>query len=354
MTAVSGRLRSISGRVPPHLRLTAGVFGADRRRGSSTRCSTRSPISTRRCATSRLRWSTSTERPAAASCATCRCDARRRHRDGAAGCPERAAECLRTDGFRHPRRSRSISSATCCTAALPDRALCRRQLFPDLPTGVAGRGRGRSDVRHGDRDCPPDRVRDRSRGGRRGRRSAALTAVPLFNPQGGYADLYLPAAFVLILQQTLLIGVGLLGTLPAGIPGGQADRAGSYRPRSRQVACLSRAADRYPAGLFVVLPYVYGIPRLGSIAAILLFAIPFILSVGALGMVVAAISARRLACNWRWRRSPYRSSCWPASPGRSRPSRPPSGCFDAGAEHVGNRRVREDQPARCAALGRHS
>ena len=39
-----------------------------------------------------------------------------------------------------------------------------------------------------------------------------LTAVPLFNPEGGYATYVLPAAFVLILQQTLLMGVGLLST----------------------------------------------------------------------------------------------------------------------------------------------
>ena len=42
-----------------------------------------------------------------------------------------------------------------------------------------------------------------------------LTAVPLFNPGGGYATYVLPAAFVLILQQTLLMGVGLLGTMPS-------------------------------------------------------------------------------------------------------------------------------------------
>src|SRR5262249_13278187 len=38
--------------------------------------------------------------------------------------------------------------------------------------------------------------------------------VPLFNPQGGYATYILPAAFVLLLQQMLMIGVGLLGTFP--------------------------------------------------------------------------------------------------------------------------------------------
>ena len=55
-----------------------------------------------------------------------------------------------------------------------------------------------------------------------------LTAVPLFNPEGGYATYVLPAAFVLILQQTLLMGVGLLSTLPGADPG-EGDR-GRRRP----------------------------------------------------------------------------------------------------------------------------
>lgn len=61
-----------------------------------------------------------------------------------------------------------------------------------------------------------------------------LTAVALFNPQGGYATYILPAALALILQQTLLMGVGLLGTI-----GGQSDASSRhpaqpvrYRPSS--------------------------------------------------------------------------------------------------------------------------
>ncbi|NGX97173.1 MAG: ABC transporter permease, partial [Candidatus Afipia apatlaquensis] len=53
-----------------------------------------------------------------------------------------------------------------------------------------------------------------------------LTSVPLFNPQGGYATYVLPAAFVLILQQTLLVAVGLLGTLPgARLSSGESEAA---------------------------------------------------------------------------------------------------------------------------------
>ena len=39
----------------------------------------------------------------------------------------------------------------------------------------------------------------------------------------------------------------------------------------------------------IALPYFYGVPRLGSVAAILTLAVPFVLSVGFLGLVVAAI-----------------------------------------------------------------
>src|SRR5262249_9796456 len=40
---------------------------------------------------------------------------------------------------------------------------------------------------------------------------ATILPVPLFNPTGGYASYVVPAAFVLILQQTLLMGSSMLG-----------------------------------------------------------------------------------------------------------------------------------------------
>ena len=39
----------------------------------------------------------------------------------------------------------------------------------------------------------------------------------------------------------------------------------------------------------IVLPYLYGLPRLGGIIPILIFAVPFVLSVAGLGFVVAGI-----------------------------------------------------------------
>jgi ABC-2 type transport system permease protein len=119
-----------------------------------------------------------------------------------------------------------------------------------------------------------------------------LTTVALFNPQGGYATYVLPGAFVLILQQTLLIGVGLLGTLPSGDPGFRTARAKkngiAVAVLGKMLAYLALEALIVPFYL-IVLPYLYGVPRLGSMATILILAIPFILAVSGLGLVLAAV-----------------------------------------------------------------
>jgi ABC-2 type transport system permease protein len=125
-----------------------------------------------------------------------------------------------------------------------------------------------------------------------------LTAVALFNPQGGYATYLLPAAFVLILQQTLLIGVGLLGTLPGG--GLSEDetattQAGPFATVfGKLLAYLTLQAFILPFYL-IALPYLYGVPRLGPVATILIFAVPFALAVSGLGIVLASIFRTPLA-----------------------------------------------------------
>jgi len=57
------------------------------------------------------------------------------------------------------------------------------------------------------------------------------------------------------------------------------------------LAYLALEAVILPAYL-VVLPYLYGLPRLGGIIPILIFAVPFVLSVAGLGFVVAGIFRR--------------------------------------------------------------
>jgi ABC-2 type transport system permease protein len=119
-----------------------------------------------------------------------------------------------------------------------------------------------------------------------------LTAVPLFNPQGGYATYVLPGAFVLLLQQIMLMGVGLLGTLPGADPGINARERLRPGPLAtvagKMLAYLLFEAFILPLYL-IALPYLYGLPRLGGVVPILILAVPFVLSVSGLGLVVAAI-----------------------------------------------------------------
>jgi ABC-2 type transport system permease protein len=119
-----------------------------------------------------------------------------------------------------------------------------------------------------------------------------LTAQPLFNPEGGYATYVLPAAFVLLLQQMLLMGVALLATT-AGVgfvaTGGTSARPGPLTViAGKLLAYLALEAAILPVYL-LVLPYLYGLPRLGGVIPILIFAVPFVLAVAGLGLVVAGI-----------------------------------------------------------------
>jgi ABC-2 type transport system permease protein len=119
-----------------------------------------------------------------------------------------------------------------------------------------------------------------------------LTAVPLFNPQGGYATYVLPGAFVLLLQQILLMGVGLLGTLPATGPASNPAGGSPPGPLARIVgkmlAYLLFESVILPLYL-IALPHFYGLPRLGGVVPVLILAVPFVLAVAGLGLVVAAI-----------------------------------------------------------------
>jgi ABC-2 type transport system permease protein len=125
-----------------------------------------------------------------------------------------------------------------------------------------------------------------------------LTALPLFNPQGGYATYVLPGAFVLLLQQILLMGVGLLGTLPGPVRTGNVPDGRPPGPfatlAGKMLAYLLLEAVILPLYL-LALPYFYGLPRLGGVVPILIFAVPFVLSVSGLGLVVAAIFGNPLS-----------------------------------------------------------
>ncbi|MBX4995155.1 hypothetical protein GFL15_12290 [Rhizobium leguminosarum bv. viciae] len=85
----------------------------------------------------------------------------------------------------------------------------------------------------------------------------------------------------------LLIGVGLLGTLRTDDPTAlQASALATVLGKLLAYLILQAAVLPF---YIIVLPYRYDLPRLGSPLVVLVFALPFVLAVSALGMVVAAL-----------------------------------------------------------------
>jgi ABC-2 type transport system permease protein len=121
-----------------------------------------------------------------------------------------------------------------------------------------------------------------------------LLTEPLFNPTGGYASYAVPAAFVLILQQTLLMGSSMLGGITFEAGGIEARRR---RGRIEAVAgqALAHLCLAMPgvALYLIILPRLYGFSTLGRLLDLFLMAVPFALSVSLLGQFVGSWFTRR-------------------------------------------------------------
>lgn len=120
-----------------------------------------------------------------------------------------------------------------------------------------------------------------------------LMTEPLYNPTGGYASYVVPAAFVLIIQQTLLIGAAMLTGL--GVTQG-----GAATSTTNAAATLLGRAFAYvtiyiPALVLflVVLPRIYGFSTLGRLGDMALFALPFILATSLMAQAVGRLFKHR-------------------------------------------------------------
>src|SRR5262245_14908746 len=112
---------------------------------------------------------------------------------------------------------------------------------------------------------------------------ADILLQPIFNPVGGYASYIVPAAFVLILQQMLLIGASMLtvGALAQAAGGAIASVLG------RGVAHLTLYLPAL-ALYFIVLPRFYGFSALGNPLQLFALASVFVLATSFMGQAVGA------------------------------------------------------------------
>jgi ABC-2 type transport system permease protein len=117
---------------------------------------------------------------------------------------------------------------------------------------------------------------------------------PLFNPTGGYGSYIVPAAFILILQQTLMMGAATVGGV-AYERGGRVSRWRRGSPSAIAGQALAHLAIALPAFVLylVVLPRVYGFSATDRLLDLLVVAVPFILSVSLLGQFLGSCFRQR-------------------------------------------------------------
>jgi ABC-2 type transport system permease protein len=127
-----------------------------------------------------------------------------------------------------------------------------------------------------------------------------LVAVALFNPSGGYASYVVPAVLVMILQQTLLIGIGMLG----GTAREHRERNTVPHPEATGnviANVLGKSAAYFSIYLFnaayyfVVLPRLYNFPQRIDPLDLILLVLPFLLAVIFLGVALSKLFRHREA-----------------------------------------------------------
>ncbi len=121
-----------------------------------------------------------------------------------------------------------------------------------------------------------------------------LLSQPLYNPTGAYGSYVVPAAFVLILQQTLIMGVATLGGV-AHEAGGAAARRLRGAPVAIAGQSLAHLTLALPAWAFylVVLPRFYRFAASTDVFALLAIAVPFILAASLIGQIFGGLFRRR-------------------------------------------------------------
>ena len=118
----------------------------------------------------------------------------------------------------------------------------------------------------------------------------AVDLHELFNPDGGYANYIVPAVLILILQQTFLIGIGMMGA-------GRREQGLARAAGLRELLAQSGAYVLLMAvllGFFLLVVYqVYDFPRFGRMRDVYWLLLPFFLAVTFLGLALGQLFRSR-------------------------------------------------------------
>ena len=119
--------------------------------------------------------------------------------------------------------------------------------------------------------------------------------VHMFNPQGGYGTFVLPAVLMLILQQTLVLGIGLAaGTARENSPTGDLvplhpAYSGIYRIVCGKALCYFMVYAVMGAYLSIIVPRIFSFVTMASGTDLFLLMLPYVLACVFFGMTVSCL-----------------------------------------------------------------
>ncbi len=122
--------------------------------------------------------------------------------------------------------------------------------------------------------------------------------INTFNISGSYINYVIPAVYILILQQTMLIGMGMLGAAQ-GARSRRGER-GYYNNNSVSSVMVARVISFGSIYLLHLLFFFgfmfsfFGVPHIAKIGELLLFSLSFLLAVSALGLLLGALFKERV------------------------------------------------------------
>lgn len=124
--------------------------------------------------------------------------------------------------------------------------------------------------------------------------------VSMYNPQNGFASFLIPAVLILILQQTLLLGISVI----TGTHNDKKDfRVASHTVEGRRVSAFHLTIGKafcyatiYAVTSFyvlVVIPTIFRLPQIGSQITIGVFIMPFLLAATLFAMTLSYFCSQR-------------------------------------------------------------
>ncbi len=121
----------------------------------------------------------------------------------------------------------------------------------------------------------------------------------MFNPSGGYGHFVMPGLMLLIIQQTLLVGIGLIGDAGRERKRNHTRIFGYNLAQYPFAAILGKSLAFFIVGMFNVLFGTiliynwFSFPVKGEFINVILLSVPFLLSVVFLGMIISMIFKHR-------------------------------------------------------------